>query len=279
MVTETDTNQANTQVRPYTWQFNLMKHQYRAIVSADWNECLAPCGPFDYIAFTYPELKPALSNIFKQYTGNHITLDDAMHQAGDFLPGPIRISQMDAYLEAAFQMYTGVANLMRWCQARNILFMINTTGAAGYFQRAFFKSLLPPLPVISAYPKPHYAKETSDPEQIRPLLETTDKPRHTEEVAHGLGVSLNRVIIIGDSGGDGPHFKWGVEKGAFLIASMAKPSLQQFCIREGIQPDCFFGHTYSENETLNHSLEMGYDFMDLSQLIEDVAGPTYPDQT
>jgi hypothetical protein len=256
-----------------------MKNKYRAIVSADWNQCLAPCGPFDYIAFTYPEMKAALDNLFRQCTGNHITLDDAMRQLGKFMPEPIRISQMDAYLEAAFQMYTGVANLMRWCQARNILFMINTTGAAGYFQRARFKSLLPPLPVLSAYPEPHYEKEATDPAQIHPLFETADKSRHTEEVAQAMGVPLNRVIIIGDSGGDGPHFKWGAGNGAFLIASMAKPSLQHFCLREGIQPDCFFGHTYSENETADRSLEMGYDFMDLSQLIADVAGSNYPDQT
>jgi len=256
-----------------------MNNRYRAIVSADWNECLAPCGPFDYIAFTYPELKPALDNIFKQYTGNHITLDDAMRQLGEFLPEPIRISQMDAYLEAAFQMYTGVANLMRWCQARNILFMINTTGAAGYFQRALFKCLLPPLPVISACPDPHYPKAATDPEHIRPLFETADKSRHTEDVAQGMGVPLNRVIIVGDSGGDGPHFKWGAENGAFLIASMAKPSLQQFCIREGIQPNCFFGHRYREGETIDHLSEMGYDFMGLCQLIEDVVGASYPDQT
>jgi 2-hydroxy-3-keto-5-methylthiopentenyl-1-phosphate phosphatase len=249
-----------------------MNNRYRAIVSTDWNECLAPCGPFDYITFTYPELKPALNNIFKQYTGNHITLDDAMHQAGGFLPEPIRISQMDAYLEAAFQMYTGVANLIQWCQSRNILFMINTTGAAGYFQRALFKSLLPPLAVISAYPEPRYSKAATDPEQLRPLFETTDKPRHTEDVAHGLGVSLNRVIIIGDSGGDGPHFKWGRENGSLLIASMAKPSLQQYCLKEGIQPDSYFGYTYREGEDRDRAAEMHYDFMHLTERIEDVAG-------
>ena len=248
---------------------------YRAIVSSDWNECLAPCGPFDYIAFNYPELKPPLNNIFRQYTGSHITLDDAMHQVGGYLPEPIRMSQMDAYLEAAFQMYTGAANLMRWCQSQKILFMINTTGAAGYFQRALYKNLLPPLTVISAYPEPHYPREASDPEQILPLFETTDKSQHTEEVAQKMGVPLNRVIIMGDSAGDGPHFKWGAENGAFLIASMAKPSLQQFCIREGIEPDCFFGHTYRENETMDHSSEMNYDFMGLAAVTADVVASTF----
>lgn len=32
--------------------------RYRAMISSDWNECLAPCGPFDAIAFTYPDLEP-----------------------------------------------------------------------------------------------------------------------------------------------------------------------------------------------------------------------------
>ena len=51
---------------------------YRVIVSSDWNECLAPCRPFDYLAFTYPDLKPDLDGIFRLYTGNRITLRDAM---------------------------------------------------------------------------------------------------------------------------------------------------------------------------------------------------------
>jgi hypothetical protein len=34
-----------------------MKHKYKGMISSDWNECLAPCGPFDPIAFAYPELK------------------------------------------------------------------------------------------------------------------------------------------------------------------------------------------------------------------------------
>jgi hypothetical protein len=28
----------------------------KAIVASDWNECLAPCGPFDPIPFAYPRL-------------------------------------------------------------------------------------------------------------------------------------------------------------------------------------------------------------------------------
>ncbi len=38
---------------------------YRAILSSDWNECLAPCGPFDLIAFNYPEHQEALTAVFR----------------------------------------------------------------------------------------------------------------------------------------------------------------------------------------------------------------------
>jgi hypothetical protein len=34
--------------------------KYKAIVSSDWNECLAPSGPFDFISFNHPELTPHL---------------------------------------------------------------------------------------------------------------------------------------------------------------------------------------------------------------------------
>jgi len=249
--------------------------KYRAIVSSDWHECLAPCGSFDYIAFTYPELKPDLKDIFKRYTGNHISFRHAMQLVRALLREPISIKQMDAYLDTAFQMYTGVADLMAWCHAQKILFMINTTGAIGYFQRALFKNLLPPLPVISAYPEPHYSKEASDPEQMLPLIETTDKSRYTEEVAQGMGVPLNRVIIMGDSGGDGPHFKWGAENGSFLITSMAKPSLQQYCQKESIQPDYVFGHTFSDGEAVDHAADMDYNCMDLTMLIEEAVASNF----
>jgi hypothetical protein len=234
-----------------------MKNSYRAIVSSDWNECLAPCGPFDYITFTYPELKPDLKDIFKRYTGNRTSLRHAMQQVRALLPDPISIKQMDAYLDTVFQMYAGVANLMAWCHSQKILFMINTTGAIGYFQRAICKKLLPNVPGISAYPDPFFSKEASDPDQIYSLFDISDKARHTESVAQKARVPLNCVIVMGDSGGDGPHFKWGAANGAFLIASMAKPSLRHFCI--------------SESEAIDHSSEMGYDFMGLSRLIEDVA--------
>ena len=247
-----------------------MKHQYRAIVSSDWNECLAPCGPFDYIGFTFPELEPDLEDIFKAYTGNRISLKLAIQQVSVLLPEPISAGQMDAYLEHAFSTYAGVADLMRWCRSHKILFMLNTTGAIGYFQRAIFKRLLPCLPAISAYPDPNFRNEASHRIQIYSLVDTTDKARHTRSFALKMGVPMKRIIIMGDSGGDGPHFKWGAENGAFLIASMAKPSLQQYCQEEGIQPDFFFGHTYREEEAVDHGAELGFNFMDLYAVIEGV---------
>jgi len=81
---------------------------YRALFSSDWNECLAPCGPFDVMAFHYPDLNDPLNVIFKQYTGNKISLGEAAEQIKQLLPSPITRDQMDAYLKAAFQRYTGV---------------------------------------------------------------------------------------------------------------------------------------------------------------------------
>jgi len=51
---------------------------YNAIVSSDWNECLAPCGPFDCICFSQPELETHLADIFRKYTGNIISLAEAV---------------------------------------------------------------------------------------------------------------------------------------------------------------------------------------------------------
>ena len=76
--------------------------KYKAIVSSDWNECLAPCGPFDFIAFNYPQLTSNLTTIFQKYTGNMISLGEAARQIQDLLPGPITKEQMDAYLDKSF---------------------------------------------------------------------------------------------------------------------------------------------------------------------------------
>ena len=126
--------------------------KFQAIVSSDWSECLSPNGPFDPIIFNYPELGPDLVRIFREYTSNKISLTHATTLIGRLLPSSLTQDQMDAYLGASFKTYTGVPNLIEWCARRGILFVINTTGTQGYFQRAIANSLLPPIPMISANP-------------------------------------------------------------------------------------------------------------------------------
>jgi hypothetical protein len=81
------------------------KNPYKGMISSDWNECFAPCGPFDPIAFACPELEADLSGIFRLYTGNQISLSEATRRIGARLPKPITEKQMDAYLEASFVTY------------------------------------------------------------------------------------------------------------------------------------------------------------------------------
>ena len=148
---------------------------YRAIVSSDWNECLAPCGPFDCLAFNHPELEADLAAVFRQYSGNRISLGEATGRIRNLLPDPLSPDQMDAYLDASFTTYRGVPALIRWCLDNKILFMINTTGMIGYFQRIFAKGLLPPVPVLSAHPLIRYPGLKSDPLWVCELFETRDK--------------------------------------------------------------------------------------------------------
>jgi len=63
--------------------------RFTAIISSDWIECLAPCGPFDPIVFNYPGLKAELGAIFKQYTGNSISLAEAALRIKKLLPSPL----------------------------------------------------------------------------------------------------------------------------------------------------------------------------------------------
>ena len=203
--------------------------QYKALVSSDWNECLAPCGPFDFISFVFPDLKSDLESIFKCYTGNIISLGEAAQKIQKLLQDPVNEEHMDAYLDASFVTYRGVADLIEWCLERDILFMINTTGMIGYFQRVFAKGLLPTVPVLSAHPMVRYAHRETDPLQVYDLLEIQDKSKNTRAVADCLNIPGEKIILMGDSGGDGPHFEWGAGIGAHLIGSMTKPSLETYC--------------------------------------------------
>ena len=244
-----------------------MKSEYKGMISSDWNECLAPCGPFDPIAFAHPELEAELSEVFRMYTGNQITLSEATRRIEKLLPRPITEKQMDAYLEASFVMYKGVADLIRWCMKHGILFMINTTGTQGYFQRAMAKGLIPKGIVVAANPMISYPGHGMEMHEVR---EIEDKAKNTETVMRAHGISPKKVIVIGDSGGDGPHFAWGASVGAHLIGSMTKPSLESFCRKKGIKINARFGVTYSEGGKKDPARETEVDFMGLAPVIEQV---------
>ena len=205
-----------------------MEHQvraFKAIISSDWSECLSPSGPFDFIAFNHPHLEPELSQVFRQYTGNRIKLGEAGQKIRSLLPGPVTEAMMDAYLDRSFAVYPGVAELIEWCLSHGILFMLNTTGMIGYFQRVFAKGLLPRVPVLSANPLVRYAASVTDPGDVYELNETRDKGKNTATVVQQFGISAGRIVVMGDIGGDGPHFEWAAQARAFIIGSMTKHSL------------------------------------------------------
>jgi 2-hydroxy-3-keto-5-methylthiopentenyl-1-phosphate phosphatase len=246
------------------------KTGFKAVFSSDWSECLSPNGPFDPISFNYPELQEELTRIFKQYTGNVITLKKAVESIHGLLPGGLTIEQMDAYLESSFSTYTGVPELIEWCLERGILFMINTTGTQGYFQRAFAKDLLPKVSVVAANPFISFPRENGEVNYGHHVLEIDDKAKNTEAVVAEFNISPKKVIVMGDSGGDGPHFKWGASVGAYLIGSMTKASLAEYCRTREIRINKRFGLVYASREKRDPEMEMEANFMDLTNLIEDV---------
>ncbi len=243
------------------------KKIWRGMISSDWSECLAPCGPFDCIAYTYPELADRLKAIFRQYTGNDISLGEAVARLTKFLPESIQPQQMDAYLQASFGAYTGVAELIRWCRDNDILFMINTTGMIGYFQRVFAGGFLPAVNILSAHPMVQYPEAGDGPALMIPLCEIGDKAVNTAKAAAAFGIPLDRIVVMGDSGGDGPHFQWGAENGALLVGSMTKPSLMGYCRKTGIHIDVSFGVSCSPGDTRQPAAQMAADFMDLAPVI------------
>jgi 2-hydroxy-3-keto-5-methylthiopentenyl-1-phosphate phosphatase len=248
----------------------LKNKKFKAIISSDWSECLAPSSPFDFISFNYPELTSRLETIFKQYTGNRISLGEAARQIQKMLPDPITEDQMDAYLDHSFSTYQGVPELIEWCLSKDILFMINTTGMAGYFQRILAKGLLPGLTLLSAHPMVRYPKRSSDPHHIYNLFEIIDKPKNTEAAIKARHIPPNKIIIMGDSGGDGPHFEWGARVNAFLIGSMTKASLESYCLCKNVNINFKFGISYTQSQNKDLQKEMQVNFMDLSSYIEEV---------
>ncbi|MEW6669908.1 MAG: hypothetical protein AB1512_32260 [Thermodesulfobacteriota bacterium] len=242
--------------------------RFTALVSSDWSECLSPSGPFDPIVFAYPDLEPLLTGIFKDYTSNRISLGEAWRRIRGALPSPLTQDQMDAYLEAGFAMYQGVADLVGWCLERGILFMVNTTATQGYFQRAGRNSLLPSGMLVAANPLICYRDEEYATQPMYEVLEIQDKATNTARVMKEYGIPPARVILVGDSGGDGPHFEWGKSVGAFLVGSMTKPSLETYCETRGIRIDVRFGLCYPRGAARDPDREMQVDFMMLAPVID-----------
>lgn len=245
-----------------------MRTRSIALVSSDWNECLAPCGPFDVIGFHFPELAPAIETIFRRYTANAISLGSAIEQVARLLPGPITAERMDAYLESAFATYTGVPELIEACRRRGILFMINTTGMCGYFQRVLAMRRLPPLAALSAHPMVRFENGPWETEPYYPLHEIADKPKNTAAAAAHFHIAPGKIVLMGDSGGDGPHFQWGAQVGAHLIGCMVKPSLTEYCRQQHITIDHHFGPVYAPDEPKDARRELRYDFRHLLETIE-----------
>lgn len=241
-----------------------------AIFSSDWSECLSPSGPFDFIAWNFPALSAPLEEIFRAYTGNRITLGEACGRVRQALPGPVTAEMMDAYLDREFAVYRGVPELIEWCREAGILFMLNTTGMIGYFQRVFAKGLLPRVPVISANPLVRYPAGPADPGTILELSETADKGRNTAALATAGGIPTGRVVVMGDSGGDGPHFEWARDAGAAAVGSMTKASLDGWCRERAIPIRVRFGLTYGTGEARRPADEMAVDFRGLIPVIEGI---------
>ncbi len=242
---------------------------YKALISSDWNQCLAPCGPFDVITFTYPELTAEIEAIFKNYTGNKIPLGIAVSKINSLLPKPISIEQMDCYLDRSFETYPGVAGLIEWCLNKDFLFMINTTGPIGYFQRVFAKKLLPRVPVLAANPIIQYPLSKESP-LFYELRETQEKGEYTGLVLKQHEIASKRTIIIGDSGGDGPHFEWGERNSVYKIASMTKQSLLDYCSLNNIEINLRFGLVYGKGEQRDLGEEMSVDFLQLRPIFERI---------
>ena len=247
---------------------NSSEKRFKALISSDWNECLAPCGPFDAISFNYPRLKGPLTDIFRQYTGNRISLKQATQRIGKLIPTALTIEEMDSYLRQSFTTYRNVGGLMQWCRDHEVLFMINTTSMIGYFQRIFKLKLLPVAPVLSAHPLLRFASLADDLQRIFELYEISDKARNTQKVMEHYRIAPEKIILMGDSGGDGPHFSWGQSIGAHLVGSMAKYSLKRYCEQNDIQMDLKWGVSYQKDDQISLDAEMKIDFLDLIPTIK-----------
>ncbi len=244
--------------------------QYIGMVTTDWSECLAPCGPFDMITYHYPHLLDRVEDIFRGYTGNDMTLAEAVVKIDELLPAPMGKGQMDAYLESDFEVYADVMAFRAWCRDNDILFMINSTGAMGYFQRVFAKGLLTPPEVLAAHPMVRFEAESSDPQIILPIREIDDKPLHSAAMAKRFGIPHQRIVVIGDSGGDGSHFQWGARIGATLIASLAKSSLLDYCRNRNIEIHHHWNPGHSRDDGRENRPSGRFDLDQLIRVIQQI---------
>ena len=89
-------------------------------------------------------------------------------------------------------------------------------------------------------------------------------------MVRSLGLKAGKIILMGDSGGDGPHFQWGAKSGAFMIGSMTKPSLDSYCREKEIMINLRFGLDYSKGKKKDQTKESGINFMDLTTTIEAI---------
>lgn len=246
--------------------------KYIGMISSDWSQCLSPNGPFDGLIFHYPEARRELESIFNRYTGNEISLGQATRQVKGLLPGLLSQNQMAQYLDKHFATYPGVAELIHWCHANRILFMINTTGFMGYFQIAIRRKLLPPVGVLSAHSMLRFEADDRAAGQMVGLEEIEDKASNTAAVVDRFSIDHRNIVIVGDSGGDGPHFEWGAAVGATLVGSMTKPSLDRFCRERGVAIDHRFGHSYEPGEPISPDSEGRCDFRSLIDIVAPTMG-------
>ncbi|GAB6162786.1 hypothetical protein JCM12298_19460 [Desulfothermus naphthae] len=226
----------------------MKKQKYKALISSDWNECLSPSRPFDPILFKYPELSEKIHDIFKKYTSNQISYKEGLKIIKSCLPSPITLGDMDRYLREKFSVYPGVLEFIDWCKENNVLFMINTTGFIGYFQRAMSLGLLPHIKIISGSPFIRF-NDSLISSYFLELYDTKDKQKNTQLIIEKY--NIKKVILIGDSGGDGPHFVWGKQNGYILIGCMVKPSIISFCDKHSVKIDEFVGDYKSPQEKID----------------------------
>jgi hypothetical protein len=242
--------------------------RFHYLVASDWSECLSPNGPFDPLIHAWPDLKSDLGQIFARYTANEISLSLAVEELQARLPGELPSRGMDAFLEERFAAYANLSELIHWCLDRGIAFMINSTGSMGYFQRALALGLLPRIPLLSAHPFLRYAPEDSDPENIFELHETEDKPKNTRTAQELLDVPAHRTAVVGDSGGDGPHFAWAMKTGALRIGINTKASLETYCAERGIEINARVGPSYQPGEPRDRDAEARTDLIRVRDILQ-----------